>query len=211
MKNSDKTITKRNRQHNIIVSNNNAMVGSLTIEAAFIMPIVISIVFALIYLACYLHDYCRLQGIVDNTLHQAGLYLKHEADLETGELDYEEINDRGVFYILFGSAKQDEKKLLDSMRKELKKGLFLVKVKGIEVDVSKLNIMISVEGETQVTLPGVNKLFQRFDHREIKAIYSIHNPAETLRRCEVILEVGSEIRGVDKLKEIVEKFFNQGK
>ena len=55
--------------------------ASFTIEAVFIMPIVLFTVVSIIYISFYLHDYCRMQGITDMVLHKAAMNLKHEADI----------------------------------------------------------------------------------------------------------------------------------
>lgn len=178
--------------------------GSITVEAAFVMPIVILSIFALIYLSFYLHDNCLIQGTMDLTLHKAGMTVKHEADISTGEVSYERISDRGVFYLLFGETEQEEKLIQTYLEQELSKGLFITKIYGIKVSVTKAKIKISIETNTKVSLPGLSYLFDPFADRAFVGEYTIHNPTETIRGMEVILETGSSIKGVDKLKEIVE-------
>lgn len=181
--------------------------GSITVEAAFVMPIVIITVFALIYLAFYLHDICKIQAVTDIIIHKAGITVKHDADIVTGDVDYEHINDRGVFYILLGSTDADEKQIKDYLIQKLSKGLFLVEVGNINVDVGKFKISASVQADATVTLPGVQNLFQVFSKTVIAEEYPVHNPAETIRLIEVVLDTGSSIKGVDEAKEKLEKFF----
>ncbi len=180
--------------------------GSITVEASFVMPIVIMTIFLLIYLSFYLHDICRIQGTVDLILHQAGFSLKHEADIATGEVDYQKINDRGVFYLLFGNMQEEEEQIYGLLKQTLAKKLFLVKIDEINVTVNKTKVEAVVKTDTQVNLPVFSYLFELLPDREIKAACPVHNPAETVRYTEVILELGSEIKGVDELKEKIEKF-----
>jgi hypothetical protein len=163
------------------------------------------------YLSFYLHDMCRIQGIVDMTLHKAGLALKHEADIRTGEVAYEEINDRGVFYLIVGSTEEEERQIQNYLKQELSGGLFLAQITSIQVDAGKFKLWVSIDAKTVVSLPAIKSLFDQFSHTEIAGEYPIHNPAETIRRCEVILDTASKIKGVDELKEKIEKFFQQGK
>lgn len=179
--------------------------GSITVEAAFVMPIIILTIFALIYLTFYLHDICRIQGVVDLTVHKAGLALKHDADVETGEISYEEINERGVFYQLFGdSGAEDE--IRGILLKELSKGLFLVKAESIEVKDDKQKVRISVITDTELTLLGLTHIFQAFPKKTITGEYPVHNPAETVRCTEIILETGSKLKGVDELRNKLNSF-----
>lgn len=189
----------------VIAKKSNA--GSITVEAAFVIPIVLLTVFALIYLSFYLHDICRIQSVMDLAMHKAGFAVKHEADIDTGETDYEKIGDRGIFYQLTGSTGDEEKQLRDYVNQQLVSGLFLVKISKVSVDLGKRKIKLSINTDTQVTMPGLKNLFKPYTSTVISGSYSVHNPAETIRCTEVILETGSKIKGVDKLKEKFEKIF----
>lgn len=188
------------------IFNNKTNTGSITVEAAFVMPIVILTIFALIYLALYLHDICRIQAVTDMILYKGGLTVKHEANVITGEVDYENINDRGIFYSLLGSTTEEEEQIRYYFGQELSKGLFLAKIKEVNIEVDKLKLTVSVEADINVSLPGIKYLFEPFSNTVIKGEFPVHNPAETIRCTEVILETGSSIKGVDELKEKIEDF-----
>jgi hypothetical protein len=179
--------------------------GSLTVEAALIMPIVIFIIFAVMYLSFYLHDRCRIQGIVDRTLHKAELTLKHKADFPSGEVKFEDINDRGVFYLFFDNTKNDEENIGAYLQNELKRGLFFIKINSINVTVNKFGIAISVEAKVPISFFGVTNLWKPNYLVLTNASGPIHNPAETIRLSEVVLQTGSKFKGADDLKEKIER------
>lgn len=183
--------------------------ASITVEAAFVMPLVILTIFALIYLSYYLHDVCKLQNQVDYTLHQAGISLKHETDILTGEIKYEDINDRGVYYLITGDAKSEGKLLQKELEQQLSKGLLFMKVSEVMVDVGKFSLSVSINASCKVTLPIFHELFASISNITIRGDYPIHNPAETIRQCEVILDTASDIKGVDKLKKKIEEFLDK--
>jgi hypothetical protein len=143
---------------------------------------------------------------VDKTLHKAAISLKQEADLETGAIDYESIGERGVFTQLLGNRSDAEKELRKYLQQELSKGLFLSKITGIQATVHKTKLEISVESDNVIRIPWVKKFFTSFTHTII-AEYPIHDPAETIRICEVILDTASQVKGVDELKDKIEGFF----
>lgn len=186
----------------------NLISGSITVEAAFVMPIVILAVFALIYLAFYLHDICRIQSVMDLTLYQAGITLKQEADLGTGEVSYDSIGDSGILYLLTGQPEDKEMQIKKYLMQELAYGLFLTKIKNTKVEAEKFRIKISITAETKVTLPGISYLFDPFSNTVITGEYPIHNPAESIRCMEVILETGSRIKGVDEIKMKIKDIFD---
>jgi len=176
--------------------------GSFTVEATFIMPIILMTIFSLIYLSFYLHDVCRLQAIVDKTLNKAGLIIKHEASIEDGETDYENINGRGVFYLVVGNTEDEEESIQAYLQQELGSGLFLAKVMDINVNAEKFKVSISVKADMQISLVGVRKLLRPFAGEVVVEGKSIvHNPAEFIRMAEVIMDTGVKIKGVEELKE----------
>lgn len=199
-----KTEIIRNRIYKKVRSQNTVQ-GSITVEASFVLPLVILIIFALIYLSFCLYDICKIQGVVDGTLHKSGLTYKHEASLETGEIRYEAVNSRGVFYALTGDTDQLEKAMNYHILSQLSGGLLLFRVSDVNSEVGKLSLSASVRSKATITLPVFGKLFDHYLIRETTGSYPIHNPAETLRICETVLQTGSEIKGMDQLKNSLQK------
>lgn len=188
--------------------NNKRVKGSITVEAAYVMPIILLTIFALIYLAFYLKDINKIQAVTDITLHKAGLTLKHNSDLVTGRVSYEKINERGILYQLMGDSENNEKAIQKYIKKQISGELFVTKVKEIKVKVNNQELIITVKANTDLSLPMLNKLFKPHSVRIISGKYPIHNPAETIRCTEVILETGSSIKGMDKLKDMIDETFN---
>ena len=179
--------------------------GSIVVEAAFVMPIVIFTVFALIYLSFYLYDICMLQGRVDLILHKAGINLKHMADLQTGEIDYEIFFEQNSIDILSNSSDRKEAQIKQILSKELNHGLMVCRLKSVNAEVGALGIKISIEAEHKISLPFFAYLFQNII---ITDSVPIHDPAETIRRDEIILETASEIKGLNTLKNKLENILN---
>jgi hypothetical protein len=176
--------------------------ASFTIEAVFIMPIVFFTVVSIIYISFYLHDYCRMQGITDMVLHKAAMNLKHEADIGTGKVDYDEIN-RGLLSQIFKKADNKEKEIDNYIRELLSKGLIATDITNVHVSKGVLELSIRVEGSFMFPLKGLQWVIA-FDNTlvaEAKSTY--HYPANFVRISEVILDTGSKIKGFDKIKESI--------
>lgn len=182
--------------------------GSLTVEAAFIMPFVLLSVFAIIYLSFYLHDKCRIYGAVNQVLHKSILSIKHDTDIESGEVAFDQINERGVFYLPFGSTDLEQERINKYLGKELKKGLFICEIISTEVMVDKLKVSITVKAKPRITILGFSNIGEPFSDINVTEQGQIHNPAETIRLSEVVLETGEQIKGVKALKEKLQKFLN---
>ncbi|MBH1941020.1 pilus assembly protein [Mobilitalea sibirica] len=179
--------------------------GSLTIEAALIMPVIILVILFLIYLSFYLHDRCKLQGITNNTLFKAGQIIRHAGNIDSEEIDYEHINDRGVFYLLFGNSEEEETKIRYYLFQQFEKGLFITTIYNIKVDCSHNKIKIIVEADIKIPVPGIKDFFNPDRALVIQAEGAVHNPTQTIRMAEVILETGSKIKGFDAWKEKMNK------
>lgn len=181
--------------------------GSITVEASFIMPIVIFTIIALIYMAFYAQDINRIQSSTDISLHKASFALKHSSDLVTGRVFYENIGDRGVFFALLDNSAQKEEAIKKLMERYLSGKLYMLKEFRVKIVTtnSKLTVVLIAKGT--IPLPILKEVFQPYSEIIIYEEYIVHNPAETLRSMEVILDTGLKIKGVNalqkKLKELL--------
>lgn len=176
------------------------MKASFTIEAVFIMPIVLYTMVCIIYLSFYLHDYCKIQGITDMVLHKAVMNLKYSADIETGKVNYDEIN-KGIFNRIFEKSDLLERDIESYLGKSLSKGLIAISISNIHVSKGLGKISVRVEGRLKIPLKGVQGMISSNGNLIIEAKASNHYPADSIRISEVILDTGSKIKGFEKLKE----------
>lgn len=182
--------------------------GMFTIEAVLVMPVVLFTLISVIYMSFFLYDYCRIQGIADLILHKAALNLKHEADIETGKIDYENIGEQDVFYQVFGISDEKINHIKNLLAKQLSSGLLATQITDIEVSAGITKVAIKVEGEFQIPIKGVAKFFKDRSFK-LEAEEKLHNPAKTVRISEVVLKAASQIKGLDKLKEKFESFLGK--
>ncbi len=194
------------RENQLTVKGGFSCKAIITVEAALIMPIVIFTVFAIIYLTFYLHDICRLQGMVDETLHKAAYDLKYEADPASFGLDYESIIKHGIFEPSPTERRDYEQKLQNYLWQNLAKGLFLSQVTDIRAAVGVGSLKIAVHTRSRVNLPWIKRLFEGYSKTMIAGEHPIHDPARTIRICEIILDTADKVKGVDELKNKLERF-----
>lgn len=174
--------------------------ASLTIEAVLVIPVVLLTIVSIIYISFYLHDYNRMQGITDRVLQKLILNIKHESDFETGKVHYEKIKDKEVFYQFRSISDNKTKEIENYLINKLSELLFATKITDVEVDVSRLRTSIKVEGEFQSPVKGLLQVFYSKRNLIVKVSSSNHNPAESVRISEVILDTGSKIKGSEELK-----------
>lgn len=178
--------------------------ASFTIEAVFIMPIVLFTMVFIIYLSFYLHDYCKILGITDGALHKASMNLKHEADIASGRVNYEEINS-GLISRIFENPSSKVKEIEENINKRLSKGLIATEITDVNATKGVLNLSVRVEGSFKFPLKGLQWIISWNNTLVVEAKSAYHYPADSVRISEVILDTGTKIKGFDKIKESIGK------
>lgn len=134
--------------------------GSFTVEAAFIMPVVLAVVFGILKSGLMLHDEAVLEAAVTGVLEKGEMALKHTGDIETGRPDYENL-------LLREKGKAGLETCEKQLEEELLELFLLKKVSGITVHTTA-----SFLGEEKIELWG----------NAGKRSLTVWNPAEYKRR-----------------------------
>jgi len=156
----------------IIQKTKYAVPGSFTVEAAFVVPLVIWIIMDLIGLGFYLHD----ETVLTSALHQLGeigeQYETHEMDWETGSLSSER---RDTFFLLT-SKKEFTQKLKEEGTTALQQiPFFCFRNCSLRVGGNWFSWQLTAEGENQFPLPLLPEKSTVVFHT------NIYWPAEWLR------------------------------
>ncbi|BCN32930.1 hypothetical protein [Anaeromicropila herbilytica] len=184
--------------------------ASYTVEATFVMIIVLSVIFALIYLTFYLSDKSRIQGILDLSVVKISEMMKADANIVTGEVNYDNILDRDWVGDLFAGKKRDADIGESYLKQQLKNGLILAEIKSTNVTVSNNEIEVNVVADMNIPLEDVREFFTKENQKvSLSSKGSIHNPAEFIRLSEVSLKTVNKIKGADeiiaKIKKVLDK------
>lgn len=145
--------------------------GSITVEAAFIIPIVLTVLFILCYMTFYLHDCVRIQCIMNQ---------------ETGRQS-------AMGSILSQEKEEKEKLLRDYLQKEFQKKLFMIHPKKIEIQITNTSINAQVIGKSRVSLGLVNIFFTKYI--QITSKSNQYQPADIIRTYSIWKEL---IQGIGK-------------
>lgn len=150
--------------------------GSYTVEAAFILPVIVFVVIACLYMGFILHDNVRIQTVLKRSAEMAQDMLAHSRESETGDIEYESLNEKI-------RKNQVEKEVGEYIKKELEKGVFLAEIQEQDVEISLLRVSVSVTWKSGITHMGAAKYLydgERYTQEKQK----LYEPAETLRRVE---------------------------
>ena len=174
--------------------------ASYTVEAALIMPIIIFVIMALIYMSFYMHDKSKIQAILNATMIQASQMVKHEYIIDNKEIDYIHLDDRGIYFPVVGNLEVEKNKMIESLEKQLDKGLFIANIDDVVIDITHTKVAIKVEAIMNISFLRIKEYFRGSGTKiTISSVGRIHYPAEFVRRLDVIEGTLEDVEGYDQI------------
>lgn len=158
--------------------------ASITVEAAFIVPIVIFVVLALIYLTFCLHDRVKLEEVVERALGQGNLLAAERAEIEGAPCNYKMINQSGNWGYFKVSYENEEEALRGYLEEQLNHGFFILNVESVSCKVNGFQAEITVKMKGKISLNPVKNMLGKTTEFVLKRTVSIHNPEEAKRAYE---------------------------
>ena len=89
---------------------------------------------------------------------------------------------------------EDAEAMEEYLRRQLIEDLFISKITYVEAKAEDNKASLSVRGQMDLPLLYAKEI-------RIKETSSLHNPSDSIRKAEVILDTASKIKGADALKE----------
>ena len=174
--------------------------ASYTVEAALIMPIIVIVIMALLYMGFYMHDKSRIQAIINSNLIRAGLIIKHEMLVKSNELDYVNLDSRGIYYPILGDIKQERERIINNLSDQFTSNLYLAQIKDINVEVDHFNINIKVVVFMDISILKVKELFTGSGTNiTISSNGRVHYPAEAVRKFDAMEGMIDDVKGYDQV------------
>lgn len=149
--------------------------GSYTVEAAFVLPVVLMVIFALIYLGFSLHDEAYIKGIMERGLREAAEHTRHICmEGEKGhEIIYKDINKKFKNKEIEG---QVEGFLIDNCTKNL----FITQIERFKASAGMMYVKISYQQTSKISPSRIFSYFRIREKQKTERII-IYNPMKTVR------------------------------
>lgn len=174
--------------------------ASYTVEAALIMPIIVIVIMALIYMGFYMHDKSRIQAIINSNIIKAGLIIKHELLIKGNELDYINLDSRGIYYPIIGDIKQEKERIINNLNNQFASNLYLAQIEDINVEVDHFNINIKVVVLMDISILKIKELFTGSGTNiTISSNGRVHYPAEAVRKFDVMEGIIDDVKGYEQV------------
>ena len=127
--------------------------GSYTVEASFLLPILMVIAVLGIVMGMYYHDRQTLSALSQYYL-KAAYHMIDEPVSVTGQMEIKRLEAQGLFRAN-GFAKQvSPAEVEDAFRRDAEKGLLITEIKSVRVQITGESADISYEAESRIGLFG---------------------------------------------------------
>ena len=179
--------------------------GSFTVEAVFILPLVLAVIFSLMYMSLILHDKMVLQSVAEEALVRCNQICHQPSDVLSSEIHYSKLLDVS----LLGENKEKHKEELTYyINQEIKNKLFICEVSNIQIDIQDDYCQIDIQAVSLIGLPMVSRFIGDSQQVVVSEQKSYHNPENFARLSDVILGTVKQIKGAARITEFLNKIGN---
>ncbi|MDO5291187.1 MAG: pilus assembly protein [bacterium] len=179
--------------------------GSITVEAAFVIPIIVVILMALIYFSFYLHDQTVVACVIDEANERLNQAVRQPTNYETGEISYEQLTSQSLLCRVNGDYSVE----IDSMRKFIKdrlnKRLMIGEIETIDIKKEQTLITTTVTAKNRIHFFPALEYLKDYHVSVNAADCEVNNASEYVRAASVTLDVVSQTKAFDKVADVINK------
>ncbi|MCT4596426.1 MAG: pilus assembly protein [Vallitalea sp.] len=192
---------------------NKRLIGSLTVEASLIFPIVLFVVISLLYIGIYLHDVTCMKAIVNEATQRYELAYSNKIDINTGEvLSNNKRLSRGLYW-RFSNYNDHDKYVKEFIRNKIKDNLIMkddniiISTKIIHNNIMK-SVNITVEKDFTTFIAPVNNILSLNGKNLTMAVSSkaiVKDQVELIRNIDMLDNISDDIPILRNSKENYKK------
>lgn len=176
----------------------------MTVEAVFLIPIIIFVILAFMYLTLYFYD----QILVDTISRSAALAqeqkIRHTTDEKTGMIQFEKVSVKGLENLLQNYDTEEE--TITNRLKKINQNMFQGEVKNTEVSIHTGNIEISGDSELLYLTKAVGDYLPKSNRSNRHYVkLTVHNPEEFVRGYTALEEIAEHSGQAGKIKQTLKK------
>ena len=176
--------------------------GSITVEATFVLPVILVVIFSLLYMSLILHDKVVLQTIAQEALVRSNQLCHQPSDVLSSEIYYSKLLDTSL---LGEQADKHKEELEYYISQEAVRKLFVCEISKIQIELNDESCQIQIEANSKISLSMVLKYINTNNQVSVSQERSFHQPENFARKAEVILGTVEQVKGMDRIKQFLSK------
>ena len=181
------------------------MAASYTVEAAFLMPIVLFIVLSILTFARYQYEVCKIQGFINEAIIQYSNMLSQHYDPENNRIVYEDYINENIFEF-FGPIPNEKKEAFEAyLNHNYPKEAQMMTLHKVDVTATRKDIHIKIIYEINSPIPMTGLFFQN-KNKIIESYGKVQESPEYVRVVSVIFQEVKKANIYDKVKDSVSKW-----
>lgn len=179
--------------------------GSITVEAAVVIPMVIVVILSFLYFTLYLHDRVVMSCTLDEALLRVNQAINQPSNYITGEVHYEDLKKRSLLYSFEGDHSREELALKQYVKEQLETSFLISKLSTVEVKTGYSKRCVTAVAE--VMFQPIPMFHFLTGHGVITQTIEIptHHPSDFTRMWDNILDVAGGMKYYDKIVEVLQK------
>ncbi len=173
-----------------------------------VFPIVMYVIFSIIYAGMYLHDYVVIHQAIDEVILECNTAAKYPMESKGEHINYSSINDRGVFFVIDSDYSIENNIYSQHFLNALENRLFITAIEQPKVDITYTKITANTRCSVKIPFMSVRILLgeDRLNYNQSSKAEVFH-PAEFVRKFTVLsnLVEGTDIgeESIKKLRDII--------
>ncbi len=179
--------------------------ASMTVEAAFLIPVVIFVIFALMYLTFYLHDRVRMEKVLETALGKGDFLVVQRGATDGGSFEYAGINEKSNWGYFQSAYKEQEEEIIRYLNAELENGFFVFDKEKVVCEIDGFVIKIEINMKNTITLNPVKHFLGDEAVVRLERERVFHNPEEIIRVYEGLKIIMSYAEDAEFAKKYVAK------
>ena len=118
--------------------------GSMTVEASYVVPLVIGIIFAVMTVSFYLYDINTVHSVLNKNIEEFVNLPVHPYEKDSSFFEYASVNER-LLSIFSEDYENQENRGKENIKKEMERSLILLRMKSIDMKIKKGKVTAAAE------------------------------------------------------------------
>ena len=181
------------------------MEASFTVEAAFVMPIIIFIIAALIFFTFYMHDLCIVEAVVNQSIEEVRQVNEIGGELNPSSIGGDSFMAKTFSMVGLFLSDEEEQKIEKIIKKHLEEQLFFCDIEecDVAVELNQVKVLVRTGGVIHDT--RISYYFPKGEF-EIRVKARVHQPPTNVRIEKMICDEFKKTKVYEKVKKIIAKF-----